>query len=228
MQWTEALRRGTVLLTCVCVCVYTCVCVQIFEQEGAPSGALTFARAALQLCSKDQASAAATTGDDNAMMTDERPSASSGAGKARLWSNIFTYCCALKQWNEAYDAVVSVVSRTLFSMHHKAPYRALCEVRAHRMVVVSLFCLCRACVGVGGSVCMCVCLHVATGQQPGRATVPRLSQTSHPRAVRSQPDGLTVLAAAGWRAAAAGCPQRRRQGCSCSCSWLRWCAGDIG
>ncbi len=92
---------------------------QVFEREGALSGALTFAQAALHLLQQQQQDADADAADapragemevealDGSAAEPGDAAALAAAAEGRLWSNVFAYSCGLRRWGDAYAALVS-------------------------------------------------------------------------------------------------------------------------
>ena len=66
----------------------------LFEREGAPEGAILFARAALQQLSQGGGPAASSDVDRRATT-------------GRMWTNVFNYSCELGAFEEAYAAILA-------------------------------------------------------------------------------------------------------------------------
>jgi hypothetical protein len=101
----------------------------LFEREGAPEGAILFARAALQLL---HLSATSQLQHNN----ERHPEHLSMAG--RLWSQVFTYCCELGAYEDAYTALISnpVHERMLDSLRRLI--HELCSHSGDRLVTLNV------------------------------------------------------------------------------------------
>ncbi|GAX75480.1 hypothetical protein CEUSTIGMA_g2923.t1 [Chlamydomonas eustigma] len=100
----------------------------LFEREGAPEGAILFARAALQLLHL----AASSQPQHDIEAPDKL------AMEGRLWSQVFTYCCELGAYEDAYTAVISnpVHERLLDSLRRLI--HELCTQSGDRLVTLNV------------------------------------------------------------------------------------------
>ena len=76
----------------------------LFEREGAPEGAILFARAALQQLG---ATAFHHGGGGDASSGGRREATASAPLEGRLWANVFGYSCELGAFEDAYAAVLA-------------------------------------------------------------------------------------------------------------------------